>query len=223
MAEPADLSARLGSDLLRIGAVRFSPDEPFTWTSGLRSPVYCDNRLTIGHPDVRRRITDGFLSAIASRGVSADVVAGTATAGIPHAAWLADRLDKPLVYVRSKPKGHGIGSRIEGPLTPGQNVVLVEDLVSTGGSSIDAVGALREAGQSVKLVVAIFSYGLPRATQAFRDAGVPLVVLTNLEALLNRAEQENLLEPTAIEGIREWRSDPERWSETFQDERSAPE
>lgn len=216
MGEPADLQALLARDLLRIGAVRFSPDEPFTWTSGLRSPIYCDNRLTIGYPDVRRRISQGFQRIIQMESVAVDVIAGTATAGIPHAAWLADRLEKPLLYVRSKPKGHGTGSRIEGPVSRGKSAVLVEDLVSTGGSSVDAVEALREAGIRVELVVAIFSYGFPQSARAFADAGVRTVVLTNLEALLDRADEEGYLKEGDIEGIREWRSNPERWSEMVQ-------
>lgn len=209
------LAFRLASDLLRIGAVRFSPDEPFTWASGLRSPVYCDNRLTIGFVDIRRRISAGLAARIDSSAV--DIVAGTATAGIPHAAWLADRLSKPMVYVRSASKGHGTGGRIEGPTVPGARAVIIEDLVSTGGSSIDAAGALREVGFYVDTVMAIFSYGLPVARKAFAAAELRLTALTNLETLIRAGEQSATLTADNIQTIRLWQSDPQAWSNRFTD------
>jgi orotate phosphoribosyltransferase len=209
----ADLSRRLASDLLSIQAVRLSPDDPFTWTSGLRSPIYCDNRLTIGYPDIRRRIAEGFADVIRSEGVSPDIVAGTATAGIPHAAWLADVMSLPLVYVRSQAKGHGAGRQIEGPHRSGQKVVLVEDLVSTGGSSVAAVDALRSAGLDVTLVVAIFSYELPAAEEAFASAGVPFRSLTSIEALLDVSREDGSLDGAAITSILDWKSNPHAWSE----------
>ena len=198
-------------DLLRIGAVLLRPDEPFTWASGLRSPIYCDNRLTLSEPALRRRLTDGFLAVLDREGLAPDVIAGTATAGIPHAAWLADRLEKPMVYVRSSPKGHGRGNQIEGRLGEGARVVLVEDLVSTGGSSLAAVEALRAAGAEVLAVVAVFSYGLDRAEAAFRDAGVPLFTLSDYGALLDVARAEGRLDDDALAALRAWREDPEGW------------
>ncbi len=195
----------VAADLLRIGAVLIQPDDPFTWASGIQSPIYTDNRLALGHPDVRRRLRDAFAATLRQHEIAPDVIAGTATAGIPHAAWLADHLDLPMVYVRSKPKGHGRGNQIEGPLHTGQSVVVVEDLVSTGGSSLDAVAALREAGAEVRAVLAIFSYGLERAHRAFADAEVPLHVLTDLDALLGVAVEEGRLDPSQREAVGAWR------------------
>ena len=212
MSDPSATAARLARDLLQIGAVRLSPETPFTWASGLRSPVYCDNRLTIGHPDVRRRITSGFAEIIHATGIRPEFIAGTATAGIPHAAWLADRLELPMVYVRGKAKGHGTSSRIEGPVVPGGRVVLVEDLVSTGGSSVSALEALREAGFVVEDVLAIYTYGFPRAEEAFAAAEARLHVLTSLESLIDEARAQQFLDQDAIASLEAWRRDPEGWS-----------
>lgn len=206
-------SARwLAEQLLAIGAVVLSPDQPFTWASGLRSPVYCDNRLTLSYPPVRRAIAAGFASHIEAEKLTPDVIAGTATAGIPHAAWLAERLDLPMVYVRSKPKAHGKGNQIEGRLQPGQRVVLIEDLVSTGGSSLEAVGALREAGVAVRAVLGIFSYGLPIAAQRFAEAHVPLHTLTSFSTLLAVAAESEALTPDALAKLQTWNQDPAAWS-----------
>lgn len=212
---PAPLSDEIARDLLRIGAVLLRPEEPFTWASGLRSPIYCDNRLTLSEPDVRGRLTDGFLAVLDRQGLAPDVIAGTATAGIPHAAWLADRLGLPMVYVRSSAKEHGRGNRIEGRLPEGARVVLVEDLVSTGGSSLAAVEALQKAGAEVPAVVAVFSYGLPRAEAAFRAAGVPLYTLSDYDALLDAARSEGRLDEDALATLRAWRENPQVWSDRF--------
>lgn len=208
------LSRRLAEALLDIGAVALAPDDPFTWTSGLRSPVYCDNRLTLGFPRVRRLITDGFAAYITDRELAPDVVAGTATAGIPHAAWLADRLDLPMAYVRSKPKAHGRGNQIEGRVEAGQRVVLIEDLVSTGGSSLEAVAGLRAAQADVVAVLAIFSYGFPKATARFAEADVPLHVLTTFDTLLDVARTQGHLADAALDHLRAWRHNPQAWSDT---------
>lgn len=207
------LAETLSDDLLRIGAVTLSPGSPFTWASGLRSPVYCDNRMTLGHPDVRRRIAEGFRDAIVTHALAPDVIAGTATAGIPHAAWLADRLALPMAYVRSKPKEHGRSRQIEGPLPAGSRVVLVEDLVSTGMSSLAAVQALRDAGAAVAAVVAIFSYGLPSAGRAFAGDGVPLFVLTTFADLLAAAERTGRIDAAEAASLRAWHTDPQGWSD----------
>lgn len=206
-------SRRLAEALLDIGAVALAPDAPFTWTSGLRAPVYCDNRRTLGYPRVRRLITDGFAACVADRELAPDVVAGTATAGIPHAAWLADRLDLPMAYVRSEPKSHGRGNQIEGRVEARQRVVLIEDLVSTGGSSLQAVAALRAAQADVVAVLAIFSYGFPQATARFAEAGVPLHVLTTFGTLLEVARTQRRLADTALEHLRTWQHDPQAWSD----------
>lgn len=204
---------RLADDLLDIGAVTFSPAAPFTWSSGLLSPIYCDNRMTMGYPDVRKRIRDAFIERLRGADLHPDIVAGTATAGIPHAAWLADALDLPMVYVRSKPKKHGKASRIEGAIDSGRRVVVIEDLVSTGGSSIGVVETIRSAGAHVLGVLAIFSYELQQAEDAFSAVDVPLYTLTNLEHLLESARSNEELDDHDIASIAAWRMDPWRWTE----------
>lgn len=198
--------------LLAAGAVALRPDEPFTWASGLRSPIYCDNRLVLAVPESRSAIAEALADRVRQRGVLPDAVAGVATAGIPQAALLADRLALPLAYVRAAPKAHGRGNRIEGRVEPGWRVVVVEDLISTGGSSLQAVEALREAGAEVQAVLAVFSYGLPVAEQAFASAGVPLEALSDLEALLEEAGASGGLSERQLEDVRAWRADPGGWS-----------
>ncbi|HET6567432.1 MAG TPA: orotate phosphoribosyltransferase [Rhodothermales bacterium] len=199
--------------LLEIGAVSLRPEAPFTWASGLKSPIYCDNRLTMAYPDVRRRIRDGFVTLLQEHAVTPDVVAGTATAGIPHAAWLADRLDLPMAYVRSAPKAHGRGNQIEGLISPGQGVVVVEDLVSTGESSIQVVEAVREAGANVLCVLAIFTYGLPQSVSAFKNSGTPLFTLTNYNSLVQVALEERRIDGAALKTLQKWQTDPAAWSD----------
>ena len=157
----------IAEKLLEINAVALKPNDPFTWTSGLRSPIYCDNRLTLSYPAVRREIAEGLQTLILENFPEAEVIAGTATAGIPHAAWVSELLKEPMCYVRSNAKGHGKGNQIEGKVEKGQKVVVVEDLISTGGSVITAVQALREAGCEVLGVVSIFTYGLEKGKEAF--------------------------------------------------------
>jgi len=200
----------LARDLLRIGAVALRPDDPFTWASGRKSPVYTDNRLILSHPDVRQRVVEAFVEAAAS--APADAVSATATAGIPHGALLADRLGLPFSYVRAQAKGHGRQNRIEGRVEEGQRIVLVEDLVSTGGSVLSAAEALQEAGAEVVAVLAVFTYGFPEAEAAFAEAGLPLVTLTDFEALAEAARQSGALGPGAWATLRDWRDDPAGWS-----------
>ena len=206
------LARQIAVDLLAIGAVALAPEAPFTWASGLRAPIYCDNRLTMAHPRVRRRLTDGFAALLEQHALRPQVLVGTATAGIPHAAWLAERLDLPMAYARSKAKEHGRGNRIEGRLEPGQHAVVVEDLISTGGSSLAAVEAVREEGVLVEALVAIFSYGLPGAAERFAEKGVPCHTLTNFETLLAVAADEQRLPPHALDSLRTWQADPHAWS-----------
>ncbi len=201
----ADTRRALADELLRIGAVQFRPEDPFTWASGIQSPIYTDNRLTLGYPALRRRICSALADAARQGGIGADLIAGTATAGIPHAAWLADRLDLPMVYVRAAPKGHGRGGQIEGPLAPGQTALLIEDLVSTGGSSLGAVAALRAAGADVHDALALFTYGLDVAHRAFEAAGVRLHTLTDLEALADAAVAAGVLTDTQRRETLAWR------------------
>jgi orotate phosphoribosyltransferase len=208
-------SSELASRLLEIGAVLFSPDDPFTWASGLRSPVYCDNRMTLGYPDLRTSIAHAF--ATLSRPYAPDRIAGTATAGIPHAAWLAQRLDLPMCYVRSKSKAHGRSKMIEGPLARGDRVVLVEDLVSTGMSSLAAVRALQEEGATVPVVLALFSYGLAKARESFADAGLALHTVTTFPALLEAASESGRLDAAGVSSLERWYGDPAAWSEAVKD------
>lgn len=198
------------AELLRVGAVALRPDEPFTWASGRLAPIYCDNRLTLADPALRRTVAARFADLLA--GDAPTVVAGTATAGIPHATLLADRLDLPLVYVRSAAKAHGTGRRVEGRLPDGARAVVVEDTVSTGGSSLAAVEALRAEGATVDTMVALFTYGLPAAAEAFRDAGVRLVTLADYDALVAQAARENRLTPAQRDALAAWRADPGAWS-----------
>lgn len=211
--DDAPRARRIAQDLIDIGAVSFAPDQPFTWASGLLSPVYCDNRMTLGHPSIRSRIRDGFIEKMRENALEADVLAGTATAGIPHAAWLADALGLPMVYVRSKPKEHGKGSQIEGPLQARQRTVVIEDLVSTGGSSIGAVEALRSAGARVLAVLGIFSYGLEEADDAFAAAGLPLYTLTGFDQLMQAARSSGMLDDPGAASVKAWRADPWNWTQ----------
>lgn len=202
----------IAADLLEIGAVALRPDDPFTWSSGMKAPIYCDNRRTLGFPKIRRAICDGFAGIVDAHNWPPSTMAGTATAGIPHAAWLADRLDRPMAYVRSSVKSHGRKNRIEGVITPGDDVLVIEDLISTGGSALDAVDAVQDAGATVHAVLAIFSYELDAAVQAFDASGVPLFTLTGFGDLLDAAEARGSLNDLQRDALAAWRADPEAWS-----------
>jgi len=205
---------RIAASLLDIKAVSItSRDNLFTWVSGIKSPIYCDNRKTISYPEVRNVIADQFSELIKEKYADAEVIAGTATAGIPHAAWVADRLNKPMVYVRSKPKGHGQGNQIEGDLVKGQKVVLIEDLLSTGGSSLEAVKALQEAGAEVMVVLAIFSYKFPIVDERFEAAEMAYETLTNYEVLLPLAVEMGYVKAEDQEALLEWRKNPRMFTE----------
>ncbi|MBU0906073.1 MAG: orotate phosphoribosyltransferase [Firmicutes bacterium] len=190
--------------LLSIGAVELRPNDPFTWASGIKSPIYCDNRLTMSSPVVRKQIAVALARSIEDAFPETEVVAGTATAGIPHAAWVSDVLNLPMVYVRSKAKEHGRGNQIEGKLSKGQKVVVIEDLISTGGSSIEAVKALREQGCEVLGVVCIFTYHLKRADDMFEEQGIPYVSLTNFDALIEVATLEKKISDDDKPQLNEW-------------------
>ena len=211
MASLDRLSRTLADDLLDIGAVTLSPDDPFTWSSGLHAPVYCDNRQTLAHPEVRRRIADGFAEMLKQRSQPPTLIAGTATAGIPHATLLATRLALPLAYVRSNAKGHGKENRIEGADPDGKRVIVIEDLISTGQSALSAARALSEAGAEVMGVLAIFSYELQAAERAFDEAPWPLHVLTGFSTLLGAAEEKGRLTEAERQTLHRWHSDPEGW------------
>ncbi len=197
--------------LLSINAVSLSPNEPFTWASGIKSPIYCDNRLIVSYPEVRKFISKNLIKLIQEKFPEAEVVAGTATAGIPHASWVSAVLEKPMVYVRSSPKKHGRGNMIEGIIKPGQKVVIVEDLISTGGSSITCAHALREAGAEVLGVAAIFSYELPIAGENFNKEGLRHATLSNYPALLETALAKDIITEEERIALTEWNKDPGNW------------
>jgi len=199
--------------LLDLEAVSLRIDPPFTWTSGRLAPIYCDNRLIMSDPASRKIVAGGFKALIVEKGLEPELIAGTATAGIPHAAWLADLMNLPMVYVRGVAKGHGKQNRIEGRLEAGKRVVLIEDLISTGGSSVSAAEGLAEAGAEVLGVFAIFSYGLDAAQEAFSAAGIPLYTLTSFDILAREAAQDGRLSESDLNTLAEWQKDPALWSE----------
>lgn len=202
------MKQQLANHLLQIGAVYLRPNDPFTWTSGIRSPIYCDNRLTLSFPIVRRKIAIGLEELINTHYPTVDVIAGTATAGIPHAAWVSDNLNLPMVYVRGKAKEHGKGNQIEGLIKAGQNVVIVEDLISTGGSVITTAEALEQEGANVLGVVAIFTYDLEKGKKQLADAGLSYYTITDYLTLIEVAKQQQLINAEDIEKLKKWRNDP---------------
>ncbi|QAS51068.1 orotate phosphoribosyltransferase [Halobacillus litoralis] len=199
---------QLISDLLAIGAVRIETEDFFTWTSGIKSPVYCDNRLTMSYPKIRRQIAETFVKKINRHEPAIDVIAGCATAGIPHAAWVAEQMDLPMVYVRSSAKKHGKGNQIEGQIEPGQRAVVIEDLISTGKSSIAAADALEKAGVEIVEVLSIFTYGLKSAEEAFTEKGYTYSAIASYENLLDQLVEENVMKADERKLMEKWRQDP---------------
>ncbi|AIS60238.1 MULTISPECIES: orotate phosphoribosyltransferase [Listeria] len=205
------IEKQVAEQLLEIKAVFLKPNDPFTWASGIKSPIYCDNRLTLGFPKVRQFIAAALAEKIKEDFGDVDVIAGTATAGIPHAAWVSDLLDLPMVYVRSKAKEHGKGNQIEGPISKGQKVVVIEDLISTGGSSLKAVEALEEAGAEVLGIAAIFTYGLDKGKKLLAESDAKLVTLTNYDELIEVALTKNYVSKEDMQTLKEWKQNPEAW------------
>ncbi|MEC1156948.1 orotate phosphoribosyltransferase [Cytobacillus horneckiae] len=205
----------IAESLLDIKAVALNPKEPFTWSSGLRSPIYCDNRLTLSYPTVRKEIATGLQSLIKEHYPDAEVIAGTATAGIPHAAWVSDLMDLPMCYVRSKAKGHGKGKQIEGKADAGQKVVIVEDLISTGGSAITAVKALKEAGCEVLGIVAIFTYQLEKGNDLLAAEEITAHALSDFDALSVVAKEKGYIDEADFSTLSQWRKDPAEWGKAF--------
>ncbi|UXV43282.1 orotate phosphoribosyltransferase [Staphylococcus simulans] len=199
------MSKQIAQSLLDIGAVALSPNDLFTWSSGIKSPIYCDNRVTLGYPEVRNAIRDGLIELIQTHFKDTEIVSGTATAGIPHAAFISEKLDMPMSYVRSKSKSHGKQNQIEGAPSKGKKIVVVEDLISTGGSSLVAAEALREAGAEVLGVVAIFTYGLSKADQMFKDADIPFYTLSDYNELIDVAKEQGKISESDIQSLVEWR------------------
>ena len=198
--------------LLEIKAIKLQPADPFTWASGWKSPIYTDNRKTLGYPDVRSFVKLELCHAIQEHFPEAEAVAGVATGAIAQGALVADELGLPYAYVRPKPKDHGMGNQVEGELTKGAKVIVVEDLISTGGSSLKAVAALREYGCEVIGMVASFTYGFPVAEEAFREAGVQLITLSDYNAVLEQAAATGYIKPEEIEVLKEWRKNPSEWN-----------
>lgn len=201
----------LAEKLLKISAIKLQPDNPFTWASGWNSPIYTDNRKTLSYPEVRTFIKVELCRSIMENFERPDAVAGVATGAIAQGALVADELGLPYVYVRSTPKDHGLENLIEGNVRPGQKVVVIEDLISTGGSSLKAVEALRSAGCEVVGMASIFTYGFPVAEKAFKDANVKLCALSNYNAMLQAALDTNYIREQDVETLAQWRHDPANW------------
>lgn len=203
---------KIAQTLLQIKAIKLSPANPFTWASGWHSPIYCDNRKTLSYPAARKEIYQAFARIIAEKYPQADIIAGVATGAIACGVLTAEELGKPFIYVRSAPKDHGMANQVEGYYEPGAKVVVVEDLISTGGSSLKAVEALRNAGCEVLGMVAIFTYGFPTATANFEKAGVELETLSNYNTLIELAAEQHYIKPEEMETLREWRKSPDTWN-----------
>lgn len=198
-------------NLLEINAVVLRPHDPFTWSSGWHSPIYCDNRLTLRYPKIRKKIASRFIDFIHNEYGDVDVITGTATAGIPHAAWVAGSLDKPLSYVRAKAKAYGLGNQIEGGIQKGETTVVLEDLISTGGSAISVVEALKFIGADIKAVLSIFTYGFDKSIKRFEDAGVPVHTLTDYTTLIEVAKDHDYVNESDLKTLADWRKKPNTW------------
>ena len=203
----------IAKDLLSIGAVFLRPEQPFTWASGIKSPIYCDNRVTLSYPQVRTFIREGFVKMCLDKFGKPDVIAGVATGGIPQGALVAQELGLPFVYVRSEKKSHGMNNQVEGIINSGQSVVIIEDLVSTGKSSLNAVEALREKGAVIKGMLAIFTYGMDVATENFKNNKCELFTLTNYNTLVQKAAEESYIREDDLASLMEWKKDPQAWSD----------
>ncbi|HET9053371.1 MAG TPA: orotate phosphoribosyltransferase [Cyclobacteriaceae bacterium] len=197
--------------LLKIQAIKLNTRKPFTWSSGWKSPIYCDNRLSLSYPEIRKAIRDGLVEAIRENFFTAEAIAGVATAGIAHGALVADALELPFLYVRSKPKEHGMENLVEGRVVKNQKIVVVEDLVSTGGSSLKAVKALRSAGFKVLGMVSVFNYGFDVATRNFYEADVSLISLSDYGHMLLQAAREKYIGEDELVSLKAWRVDPSQW------------
>jgi orotate phosphoribosyltransferase len=202
---------KIAEYLLQIKAIKLQPSNPFTWASGWKSPIYCDNRKTLSYPEVRSFIRDSFAGIIRDIYPEAGLIAGVATGAIAHGALAADKLGLPFIYVRSEPKSHGLGNQIEGYYEKGQKVVVIEDLISTGGSSLNAVRALREAGCEVLGMVAIFTYGFTKATDGFAAEKCELHTLSNYNSLIEKAVESGYIGQKEVETLKQWRVDPSVW------------
>jgi orotate phosphoribosyltransferase len=203
---------QIAKSLLQINAIQLEPSNPFVWASGLKSPIYCDNRKILSFPKVRKIVRDAFVEKIKADYANVDYVAGVATGAIAHGALVAEALGLPFLYVRSSAKGHGMQNLIEGYAVPGKKVIVIEDLVSTGGSSVKAVEALRDYGLKVEGLIAIFTYGFEKAFDTFQEANCEWSVLTDYKTMIEIAIEEELLDRSNMSDLEEWQDDPESWS-----------
>lgn len=211
MISNTDRALKVAEFLLQVKAVKLQPKNPFTWASGWNSPIYCDNRITLSFPNIRTFIRQAYSSVILEEFGKPDIIAGVATGGIAQGALIAQELGLPFIYVRSSAKGHGMGNQIEGFYEEGQKVVVIEDLISTGGSSIKAIEALKEGGLDVKGLVATFTYGFKLAEENFKEINCPFVSLTNYDILLQQALKKKYITDKDIESLKEWKEEPESW------------
>lgn len=205
------LASQIAADLLDIQAVYLKPENPFTWASGIKSPIYTDIRITLSYPETRNLIENSFVDTIKDHFPEVEVIAGTATAGIPHGAIIADKMSLPFAYIRSKPKDHGAGNQIEGRVLKGQKMVIIEDLISTGGSVLDAAAAAKREGADVLGVVAIFTYELPKASQNFEEAGVQLITLSTYSDLIQVAKEKGYITADGLQLLQKFKEDQENW------------
>lgn len=206
-----DKALKVAEFLLQVKAVKLQPNQPFTWASGWNSPIYCDNRVTLSYPNIRTFIRQSYSEAILQGFGKPDVIAGVATGGIPQGALVAQELGLPFIYVRSSAKEHGMGNQVEGHFEQGQKVVLVEDLISTGGSSIKAIEALKAAGLDVKGLIATFTYGFKVADENFKKSNCPNITLTNYDFLVEEALKKSYINESDLLSLREWKDQPENW------------
>lgn len=206
-----NLAKEIARELLAIGAIKLQPENPFTWASGWHSPIYCDNRLSLSFPALRTKIKESLATMIRERFPETEVIAGVATAGIPQGALVAEALNLPMIYVRSKSKGHGLENQIEGHLNTGQKVIVIEDLVSTGGSSLKAVEALRASGAEIEGMVSIFTYDFNVAREAMETNNVNLSYLSDYPTLIEYAVENGQLKPELVATLNAWREDPASW------------
>lgn len=206
-----DKALKVAEFLLQIKAVKLQPNEPFVWASGWNSPIYCDNRITLSFPNIRTFIRQAYSEAVLDFFGKPDVIAGVATGGIAHGALVAQELGLPFIYIRSNAKEHGMGNQIEGHFDKGQKVVVIEDLISTGGSSVKAIEALQSAGMDVKGLIAIFTYGFKVADENFKNANCPYVTLTNYDFMIEEALKKDYITKKDVNSLREWKDQPEIW------------
>ena len=216
MINKSEIEQKVAEFLLQIKAIKLQPNNPFTWASGIKSPIYCDNRITLSHPTIRTYIRQNLTALVQEEFGSVGLIAGVATAGIPQGVLVAQELGLPFAYVRSKPKEHGTGSLIEGEIFDNQRVIVVEDLISTGKSSLQAVDALRQAGCDVAGLVGIFSYGLDEATENFKKAKCRFSTLSNYSALIDYASEHRFINKDDLELLRKWRDNPTEWGTQLQ-------